>query len=296
MITFTAMRLSSAVKALIIGLALAALAGCSLVRVSYDNGPSLALWWLDGYLDLDEGQEAEVRPMLRDWFAWHRASEMPVYAGWVTEWRRLAAGDVDATTICAWGERIRARMWTSVERALPSGARLLPTVRSAQFDYLAREFAERLADDREERLPPSADERRARTLDRAVERAEEFYGPLTEAQKRLLAEGVASSPMDAARWLDDRERRQRRFVAALRAAAREPDGARRLDALRAAAEGMMGSADAETAALQARWQAHGCAVSARLHASASPAQRAHLQERLAGWEEDLRALAAAGAG
>jgi hypothetical protein len=37
-------------------------------------------------------------------------------------------------------------------------------------------------------------------------------------------------------------------------------------------------------------------MSARLHASTSAAQRQHLKERLSAWEEDLRALAAAGAG
>jgi hypothetical protein len=57
----------------------------------------------------------------------------------------------------------------------------------------------------------------------------------------------------------------------------------------------MQPADAETAALLARRQAQGCALTARLHASSTAAQRQHLRERLGAWEEDLRALAAAGA-
>lgn len=296
MITFTAMRLSSAAQRLIIGIAVVALSACSLVRVSYDNGPALALWRLDSYLDLDSTQEAAARPLLRDWFAWHRATQLPDYARWLATWRERAGGEVSADEVCRWTELTRERLWTAVEAALPAGAQLLPGVTSAQWAHLERELASRLAEDRSELAPTSADERRARSLERSIDRAESFYGTITEAQRRLLAEGLATSPMDIVRWLDDRAQRQRRFVAALRAAQLEPDAARRQAGLRQAAQALMRPVDAEAAALQARWQAHGCAMSARLHASTTPAQRQHLKERLSAWEEDLRALAAATAG
>jgi hypothetical protein len=296
MITFTAMRLSSAAQRLIIGIAVALLSACSLVRVSYDNGPALALWRLDAYLDLDSAQEAAARPLLRDWFAWHRATQLPDYARWLATWRERAGGEVNADEVCRWTELTRERLWTAVEAALPAGAQLLPSVTPAQWATLERELASRLAEDRSKFAPASADERRARALDRAIDRAESFYGTITEDQRRLLADGLAASPMDITRWLDDRERRQRRFVAALRAAQAEGEPAPRRAALRQAALALMQPADAETGALQARWQAHGCAMSARLHASTSAAQRQHLKERLSAWEEDLRALAAAGAG
>ena len=80
MITFTAMRRPIAVKTIIIGLLALLLSGCSAVRLGYDNGPSLALWWLDGYLDLDRSQEARAKPLLEAWFAWHRATQLPDYA------------------------------------------------------------------------------------------------------------------------------------------------------------------------------------------------------------------------
>jgi hypothetical protein len=296
MITFTAMRLSSAAKRLIIGIAVVALSACSLVRVSYDNGPALALWRLDAYLNLDSTQEAAARPLLRDWFAWHRATQLPDYARWLATWRERAGGEVSADEVCRWTELTRERLWTAIEAALPAGAQLLPGVTAAQWTHLERELANRLVEDRGMLAPASADERRARALERSIDRAESFYGTITEAQRRLLVEGLAASPMDISRWLDDRERRQRRFVAALRAAQGETDTARRQVGLRQAALALIQPADPETAALQARWQAHGCALSARLHASTSPAQRQHLKERLSAWEEDLRALAAAGAG
>ena len=295
MMTFTAMRLSSAAKRLIIGLAVVVLSACSLVRVSYDNGPALAVWWLDGYLDLDDAQEAAARSLLRDWFAWHRGTQLPEYARWLATWRERAGSEVSGEEVCRWTMQAREALWTATERALPAGAQMLPTLKPAQLDHLVAEMADKLADERRERAQPSAEARRAAALERAVDRAEQLYGTLTDAQQRLLAEGLARSPMDAARWLDDREQRQRRFVDELRRARTLTDDAARLAALRVAARALSQPGDAEAAALQARWQAHGCEMSARLHASTTPAQRQHLRERLSAWEEDVRALAASGA-
>jgi hypothetical protein len=43
---------------------------------------------------------------------------------------------------------------------------------------------------------------------------------------------------------------------------------------------------------QQRLIAYNCALAARLHNSTTPEQRRHGAERLKGWEDDLRALAA----
>ncbi len=295
MMTLTAMRLSSAIQKFIIGLAVVTLTACSMARLGYQNGPALALWWIDGYLDLDDAQEAEARPLVRDWFAWHRGTQLPQYTRWLAVWRERAGGEVSAEEVCRWTTQVREALWTATEQALPAGARLLPTLKPAQVEHLAAEMADKLADERRERAPPSAEARRAAALERAIDRAEQLYGTVTDAQQRLLAEGVARAPMDAVQWLEDREQRQRRFVEALRAARSITEAGARLVALRGAANTLAQPADAQSAALQTRWQTHGCEMSARLHASTSPAQRQHLRERLSAWEEDLRALSLPGA-
>lgn len=293
MITFTAMRLTFTAKVLIIGIAVAALAACSLLRVSYANGPALVVWWLDGYLDLDAGQEADARALLGEWFAWHRAERLPGDARWLAAWRDRASGEVGADELCRWNAVLRERLDGALQPVLPAAARWLPALRPAQIDHLAAELAGRLGKERRERAMPDARERAAAALARAVERAEQAYGALDDAQRSLLAQELAQSPLDAAAWLDDRERRQQRFIAGLRRAHALADAPQRLAALRQAVQALLQPADAQAAALQARWQVRGCATSARLHAGTSAAQRQHLRERLAGWEEDLRALAAA---
>ena len=293
MITFTAMSSSSAAKRWIIGIAVLTLTACSAARLGYNNGPSLGVWWLDGYLDLDSAQESQARQALATWFDWHRRSQLPDYAGWLATWTQRATGEVSGEEVCQWSDLTRERLLTAADRAARDGAALLPGIRPAQWQFLAQ----RLADDRDElrerMLPGDVRERQAAALDRAVERAESFYGDITPAQRELLARRLASSPMDATAWLDGRERRQRAFVQGLQQAQAEPDAARRNAELRRLVQQFLRPPDGEYGVRQARWQAHTCQTSAELHNNTTPQQRQHLRERLSGWEEDLRVLAAA---
>jgi Family of unknown function (DUF6279) len=295
MITFTAMRRSLSLKTWIIGLVVLALSGCSAVRLGYDNGPSLALWWLDGYLDLDRAQEARAKPALQDWFDWHRSTQLPDYARLLATWQARSTGSVTGDEICGWSDQVRDKLQTAVERALPAAAQLLPQVGAAQWQFLEKRFAERAAELRADHAQARPEDRQAAALDRAVDRSEQFYGRLSAAQKKLLADSIASTPMASEEWIGERETRQRALVQGLRRAQQEPDEARRLAALRSTTLTYLRPADGAYGERQARWQAHSCALSARLHNSTTPAQREHLRERLAAWQEDMQALAAAAA-
>lgn len=291
MITFTAMRRFTGVKTLIIGVAALLLSACSAVRLGYDNGPSLALWWLDGYLDLNRAQEARAKPVLEDWFAWHRTTQLPDYAQWLATWKQRAGGNVSGEEVCRWTEVTRERVATALDRAVAPAAELLPAIEPAQWQHLEKRYAERLAELREEHAQPNRETRLEAALDRSIARGEEFYGPLTAAQKRLLVEGIAGQPMEAEDWLVEREQRQKELLQSLKRAQQEADPARRTVALRETLQRYLRPGDER----QARWQRYGCELTARLHNGTSAKQRQHLRERLGAWEEDLRALAAAGA-
>lgn len=290
MITLSAMPRLVAVKTFIIGVALL-LSGCSAVRLGYDNGPSLTLWWLDRWLDLNRNQEARARPLVEDWFAWHRSTQLPDYAQWLATWQQRAGGPVTAEEVCRWTDVARERFATALDRAVPPAAELLPLLEPAQWAHLERRLAERAKQMREEFAQTDPKARAAAALDRALDRSEQFYGALTDAQRKLLADGLAQQAVAPEEWLAGREARQAELLQSLKRAQQEPDTARRAAALRSALQRWTRPGDERSQ----RWQAQGCELTARLHNSTTPAQRQHLRERLGAWEEDLRALAAAGA-
>lgn len=283
-------------KAAIIAAALV-LAGCSTLRLGYDNGPRLVWWWLDGYLDLDSRQAPAAKAAIARWFDWHRANELPEYAALLAEARQTVMQPTTPEAVCRWTGRLREAAMPALDRALLEGAPLLAGLREPQLRHLEQRYAKRLDEMREEYLQADPVARREAAVERAVGRFEDFYGRLDAAQRRVVAEAVAASPWDPEAWIAERDRRQREIVQTLRRlVADRADADTALPALRTLASRGERSADAAYREQQARLELYNCGFAARVHNTTTPAQRERAREKLSGWERDLRSLAAAATG
>jgi len=276
----------------IIGVGLLLLAGCSAVRLAYGQAPHLTYWWLDGYVEFEPEQGERARDALADWFAWHRATQLPDYADLLATAQRQILHDVTAADVCRWADVVRQRLETGYEQGVPALAEMARTLNARQLQHLERRY--RKADDefRDEYLQATRAEQLAESSKRAITRAELIYGDLSEGQRALLAQGIADSPFDPARWLTERQLRQREIVDTLRALrAERADSARTQAALRLFAAHAARSPRPAYREYQQRLFNHNCALIARLHNSTTPEQRRRGTEKLQGWEEDLRVLA-----
>ncbi|MEY3514741.1 MAG: hypothetical protein RL420_1764, partial [Pseudomonadota bacterium] len=170
-----------------LGLALA-LGGCSALRLSYNNAPTLLYWWLDGYADFDKSQGAQTRAELNKLVDWHRKEEMPRIAdllesaqsmasgNLLESAQSMASGNVTGPQVCELYEKTMARMDALSERVLPSAAAIVPTLTQAQLDFMSKAFEKKTKKWRE-------DYRRA---DKFTERTEDFYGALSSPQLQQL--------------------------------------------------------------------------------------------------------------
>lgn len=269
------------------------LAGCSTLRLGYGQGPELAYWWLDGYVDFDEAQSPVVRDGLASWFAWHRRTQLPDYAALLQRARgELLAGPATAAQACRWADELRPRADVAVEQALPMLADVALSLSPAQIEHLARQYRRKNAELRDEILPRDPRQRRQAAVDRAVARYERVYGRLDAAQREVIARGVDASPFDAERWMARREARQRDVLQTLRRLqAERPSKPQAVEALRALAQRQQAPVDDADRADQRRLQEHHCAVAAAVHNATTPAQREAAAARLLGWENDARVLA-----
>jgi hypothetical protein len=295
---FKAMRLRP-VKAWIIGCALGAaalLSGCSAVRVGYDQAPTLVWWWLDGYLDFDAPQAPAVKDALAQWFAWHRASQLPDYADLLAAAQVQVLQPATPAQVCRWSDELRARAETALMQAVPPAAELLPRIGAAQLEHLQQRYRKSNREFEQDFLQADPDERRAAAIERTVDRAEMLYGRLDKRQRELIAAGVEGSPFDPAAWLAERREVQAQVLQTLaRLTAGGParaDHASNLAGLQALAQRLLRAPPGPYRDYQRRLTDYNCAFIARLHNSTTPAQRQHARGKLAGWEEDLRVLAA----
>jgi len=282
-------------KSWIVALLLPCLAACSTVRLTYGQGPLLAYWWLDGYADFSSEQSPRVKDALAEWFAWHRATQLPDYAALLAEVQQQAMDKVTPAQVCKVVEQAELRLERAFEQAVPAAAEIVRSLSMAQLRHLEQRYEKGNRELQREQLQRPASERHEATLKRWQERAESFYGPLDEAQRRLLADALPGLPFDAQIWLDERRSRQQDILAGLRRAlAERADAGPVQAALRAFAAQQKHSPRAEYRAYRQRLMQAQCELVARLHNAASSAQRQRALDKLKDWEDDLRALARTG--
>ncbi|MBN8509778.1 MAG: hypothetical protein J0L57_14350 [Burkholderiales bacterium] len=286
-------------KAWIIGCALGAaavLSGCSAVRIGYDQAPTLVWWWLDGYLDFDTPQAPAVKDALAQWFAWHRATQLPDYAELLAAAQVQVLQPATPAQVCRWNDELRARAETALTHAVPPAAELLPRIGPAQLEHLEQRYRRSNREFEQDFLQADPDERRAAAVERTIDRAEMLYGRLDARQRQLVAAGVEASPFDPAAWLAERREVQAQVLQTLaRLTAGGPARADRdsnVAGLKALAQRLLRAPPGPYRDYQRRLTEYNCAFIARLHNSTMPAQRLAARDRLRGWEEDLRILAA----
>jgi hypothetical protein len=289
----------------IIGLAMLLLVvtvftACSLVRLAYDQAPNLLFWRLDGYVDVNGEQTPKVRDAIDRWFAWHRRSQLPVYATMLARAQREVVLPATPSTMCAWFGEVEQRLDIALEEAVPPAADLMLSLTPEQLQHIERRLAKGHQESRENFLQADPAERRAASLKRAADRFEMVYGSLDAAQRERLAALLAKSSFDPERWLAERRLRQREMLQILAtvSSAGRGDRAAALPQAEAAARVLVERATrsprADYRAYQQRLLQDNCALVAAMHNAMSPAQREAARAKLKGWEDDLRALAVAG--
>ena len=286
-----------AARWLVLGLVLAWLSGCSALRLGYNQAPELAYWWLDGYVDFDGAQSDRVRAGLAQWQAWNRRTQLPEYALFLALARADVMEPTTAEKSCTrWNEAL-GRLDVAAEQAVPQIAELLPTLKATQLIHIEQRYAKSNDTFRSDFLQADPQERREKSLDRAVERAETLYGRLDDAQRDAVAKAVAASPFEAERWLSERIRRQQELLQLLRrfgpdATERDRDPALAQAAVRVYLQGLRVSPRDDYRRYAQRLAQFNCGFAASVHNATSAAQRQTARAKLAGWEGDLRALAA----
>jgi hypothetical protein len=305
MITMSsAMRRPSFVRGTIIGgaraiwawvlvLCLVLLSGCSLLRATYPQLPTIIYWWLDGYVDFTTAQTPRVQEQLADWLRWHRSTQLPEYAALLQRARADVLVNTTPAQVCRWYDEGAARLLVSYEQALPAIAETALALKPVQMEHIQRKFEKSNADFRDDFLQPVPEVRLKEAVKRTVERAEALYGKLDDAQRELIAQGVAASPFDPERWQTERQLRQREVLQTLRRLQAERASSEQMQtALRTFAEHAQRSPRPAYRAYQQRLKQFSCEFAAQLHNATTPAQHQAAAETLKNWETDFRALAA----
>jgi len=265
--------------------------GCSTVRLTYNQGPLLAYWWLDGYADFNGEQAPKAKAALAQWFAWHRSTQLPDYADALAELQTTLADKISPALVCSQVQAWQQRAEAAFEQAVPAVAEQVRSFTPEQIRHIERQQAKKLAEAEADYLQDDPADRHKALLKRNTDRAESLYGKLNAAQRALLDQAAGQSPFKPERWLAERRLRQQHILRQLRHwqadrsdAATVQAGLRQLSAT-----ALVSPRPAYQAYADSVTQAN-CALSAAVHNTGDNAQRQRAVAKLKGWEDDLRAL------
>jgi hypothetical protein len=198
-------------------LALLLLSGCSVTRIAYNNADLFLRWQANNYLDFEGERAEDLDRGIAAFLAWHRKTALPQYARLAEEaaarvGRGIRQEDLD------WSyDAVRAQVRESLGAAAGEAAGLLDQVSAEQISRLEKRLAESNRDFAKEHIHGTMEERHKRRVKRNVERLEEWFGPLSDAQVERVRRYSERAPFSAELRDRDRRRRQAEFVAMLRA-------------------------------------------------------------------------------
>ena len=276
--------------ALVLGVALS---GCSAVKLAYNNLPELGYWWLDSYVDFNGAQSPRVKEQLAQLLERHRRTELPKLLVLVEKAERLAVADVTPAQVCAASDEVRDSLLATAVDAAGPGAELALGLGDAQLQHIEGKYAKNNAEYASDWLERSVEGQHRKRYDTFLERSEDFYGTLDDAQRKLLRQMADRSIFDPKRVDAERRQRQRESLALMRRYSNS--GARPAEvqaALVAYAQRIAQPPSGPWRDYQQALLQEGCGNIARLHNATRPAQREQAARRLQAYAQDIRDLIA----
>lgn len=268
-----------------------ALSACSAVRLGYNQGATLAYWWMDRYLDFDDPQSLKVREGLQEWFRWHRGTQLNDLAGLLARAEQQVAEPVSPAQVCRWVDDLTVRLNAAYDHAVPVMADVALTLKPAQLKHLEKRYERTNEEFKDDFLQRDPEVRTKASVKRVVEQAEMLYGSLDDVQVALVRRGVVASPFDPQAWLGERQVRQQDVLTSLRRWTADRASSEVVRAgLKTLAQHTLQSKRESYRNYQQRLLDYNCALAADIHNATTPAQRQKAVKKLRGWEEDLRAL------
>ena len=272
----------------------ASVASCAAMKIGYNNADTLALLQLDSYLDLTDEQDQTVKERVNALLAWHRTTQLRDYVALIETTRAKLGGRITAADVMDFNQQLNTRMMTAADKAAPDIAHIALTLSTEQIDRAAKKVGNDATKARREfvRLEKDSGAERAKKYG---ERAESWFGKLTDEQKEIIRKSLANRPTDATWWIDERERRQREFLTLLRKIqADRPTEEVAARWLRTYFTHLNVAPEADRRARAESYRRGSAELIAQLINHATPEQRAALDKKLNDYAQDFKSLAQAG--
>jgi hypothetical protein len=267
------------------------LQACSAVKTAYNQAPTLAYLYLDGYIDFNDTQSAQVKAELVKFQAWHRQTQLPAYIELLQKMQQAMPQDISTAQACEVLADVRQKALTMTDYAEPATLSLATSFTPKQLDAMQRKFAKGNTVWREDYLVGSPKDIFDKRLKSAVKRTDMLYGSVNDKQRSVMAQQIERSQFKAAQSYAERQRRQKDILQTLgKVMANPKDTATAQQDMRSLLQRSVSSPDMAYRSYLEQVTQDGCANFAELHNTTTPEQRQKAVQVLAGYAQDFQAL------
>ena len=196
----------------VLALMLVVVAGCSSLRLAYNNGDTVLYWWLNAYVDLDRDQKGWVREDIDKLFDWHRKTQLKDYVEILRKGQKQMQGNVTQAELLADYDEIKSRTQSLLLKAAPDLADLARSLKPEQIAQMEKKFKSNNDDYRKKFLTGDQEKRQQLRYKKSMEQFELWFGSFSREQEAAIRKASDARPLDNEIWLDDRSRRQRNVL------------------------------------------------------------------------------------
>jgi hypothetical protein len=267
-------------------LLLAALAGCSAIKLTYNRLDWIAAWQLGHFVDLDAPQKLLFDERFDKFWAWHRGTQLPLYVADLRELAGTVAKPLPRAEVEKYLDRSREHLARSLQEIVPDTAKVLRTFDDGQVAELLENMARRRRDKAEESADMSLEELQEAAQEQMIRNLKRWTGPLNREQKARIGEWSRQRQYAGTVWHQYQEAWAGAFTEVLRHR-QDADFETRLSTMFDNAQLPYGD---EMEKVQAHNRDEWVKVMADLSALLTPDQRAHMQLKLRELADQLTEL------
>lgn len=269
------------------------LQGCNAVRIAYNQAPTLAYFYLDGYVDFNDVQSTQIKNELTQMQVWHRQTQLPAYIDLLQNLQQKMKQDITASQACEVFTDVRQKALAMTDYAEPAALSLALTLTQEQLDAMQRKFAKGNSSWRKDYMDASTKDIFEKRQRSAIKRSEMLYGSINDRQRSLISQQIEKSQFKPAQSYAERERRQKDILQTLaKLVASRTDPVTLQKDMRSLMQRSVSSPDAAYRSYVETITQEGCASFAELHNTTTAEQRKKAVDVLAGYEQDFKILAA----
>ena len=278
----------------VLALMLVVVAGCSSLRLAYNNGDTVLYWWLNAYVDLDRDQKGWVREDIDKLFDWHRKTQLKDYVEILRKGQKQVQGNVTQAELLADYDEIKSRTQSLLLKAAPDLADLARSLKPEQIAQMEKKFKSNNDDYRKKYLSGDQEKRQKLRYKKAMEQFELWFGSFSSEQEAIIRKASDARPLNNEIWLDERMRRQQNVLNLVKKVHQEKLG-------KDATVGLITTLikdsferleHSERKAFFDAYESSTAQMVLTVIKIATPAQKAHAVKRMQGWIDDFNSLAA----